>query len=660
MNPAVRYTAHGAGYNLFLTGRGPSLSFAGSHRVDIALMNSNRAPEIEPLDPLAARTDYFRGNRANWRANVPSYSRVRYRAVYPGVDVVYYGKQNQLEYDFVLQPGADPRAIRMKFSGAGHLSLSPEGDLVLEAGGARMVQKKPFIYQDLPGQEHPGTTVRRQIAGNYTLLGHNMVGLRLDRYDRTRTLVVDPTLTYLTYLGGTGTDKVHAVKLLPNGLLYIAAETDTNTLPGPDNAYASSDTGLTDIWVGVLDTTPQGNFGLVYASYLGGTNMDIPLALDVDSAGVMYLTGTTTSTDFPVTGNAFQPTGAGATVEAFVVKLDPSQSGTASLVYSSFLGGLTGDDKGNGIAVDSNGMIYIIGTTKSTDFPITASAYQSVLWAAQDTFLCQVDPNAGVLVYSTYLGGEDLDEGRAILVGQNGLVYFAASTLSTQFPMAGYNYSVTPFGGADIIIGVMDMTKSGQDSLVYSTYFGGSGNDEVSKIAFDSKGNLLVTGYTLSDDFPVTKDAMQNKFAGNGDAFVAVVNPANAFQSFMVYSTYLGGSHGEAAYGIAGDSAGNIYVTGYTLSADFPAANAIQPQWASGTELFLTKFRPGVAGYGAIQYSTYLGLSSTYVPTDMVVGPDGTAYVVGYAGIGLPSAANALQGGGFAGSMDGFLLVVSQ
>jgi hypothetical protein len=657
MGPAVRYSAHAGGYDLFLTKNGPSLAFrtAGpvpqSRRVDISLLNSNRAPAIEALDRFQTRTDFFRGNRADWRTNVPSYSRVRYRAVYPGVDVVYYGNQNQLEYDFVLQPGADPNAIRMKFSGDGHLSLSLEGDLVLESGDARIVQKKPFIYQD-----DPKTSVRRQVAGGYTLLGHNLVGLRLDHYDRTRTLVVDPTLTYVTYLGGPGVDMINAVKLGPKGLLYITGQTDTNALPG--FGYASSTTGLTDIWVCVLDTT--NGFGLVYASYLGGTNLDIPLALDVDSAGVMYLTGTTTSTDFPVTDNAFQKTGAGATVDSFVVKLDPSQADKAALVYSSYLGGLTGDDRGNGIAVDSKGLIYIIGTTKSTDFPVTASAYAGVIFGTQDAFLSQVDPNAGTLVYSTYMGGEDLDYGKAILVGPTGLVYFAASTLSTQFPMAGYSYNGSSFGFQDIIVGVMDMTQSGVASLVWSTYLGGSGNDEVNAIAFDAKGNILVTGYTLSPDYPVTPDAMQHSYAGNADTFVSVLDPTKSFLSSLVYSTFLGGSHTEVGYGVGADSAGNIYVTGYTLSPDFPTANAIQPGWAGGIDIFLTKFRPGVAGAGAVQYSTYLGLSSIYVPTALAVGPDGTAYVVGYAQIGLPSTYNALQGGGFAGAVDGFLLAVGQ
>ncbi len=668
MNPAVRYSSHAGGYNLYLTEHGPSLTFSAAgksgspaqqaktarhaERVDISLLNSNRAPAIEGLDRLHSRTDFFRGASTNWRTNVPSYSRVRYRGVYPGVDVIYYGNQSQLEYDFVLQPGADTNSIRMKFAGAGHLSLSPEGDLVLESGGSRIVQHKPFIYQD-----DPKTLARHQVAGQYRLLGRDVVGLKLDAYDHTRTLVVDPTITYSSYLGGTGIDQVNAIKLASNGLLYLAMQTDTAALPA--DGYDSDITGLTDIWVGVLDTTAAGNYGFVYGTYLGGTSLNIPLGIDVDSSGVIYVTGTTTSTDFPVTANAFEPTGAGANISAFVVQLDPSQAGTAALLFSSFLGGITGNTYGNGIAVDpTNGLIDVIGTTLCTDFPVTASAYAGILYGSQDAFITQIDPVAGMVTYSTYIGGEDLDYGKAILVSPTGLVYFATSTLSLQFPMAGFSYSGTSFGFQDIVIGVMDLTQSGVPSLVYSTYLGGSGNDDVNAIAFDPSGNLLITGYTLSSDFPVTADAMQGTYAGNADAFVSVLNPNNSFTSGLVYSTFLGGSQTEVAYGVGADSSGNIYVMGYTLSPDFPIANAIQPGYANGIDLFLTKFKPGVIGTSAIQYSTYLGLSSVYVPTGMAVGQDGTAYLVGYAQIGFPTTYNALQPGGFAGGTDGFLIAV--
>jgi hypothetical protein len=347
-------------------------------------------------------------------------------------------------------------------------------------------------------------------------------------------------------------------------------------------------------------------------------------------------------------------------VAAFVLELNPfGLSGAVSLVYSTFLGGTTGDTTGNGIAVDRNGLIYVIGATKATDFPLTDSAYQSVTWGPQDAFLCQLDPNAGVLVYSTYLGGELADQGRAILVAPNGLVYFAVSTESTEFPMAGYafNYNLTsPYG---IVIGVMDMTQTGAASLVYATYFGGSDIQEVRGMAFDSAGRLLLTGYTLATDFPVTPDAFQPKPGGNGDAFVSVVNPMDGLH-FLVYSTYLGGSQGEVAYGIAGDSAGNIYVTGYTLSPDFPTtADGFEPQWGGGTDLFLAKLKPGTPGPGGLLSSTYIGQRGVYSPTALTLGRDGTIYMVGWGTVGLPSTANALQGYG-GGLSDGFLIVLTK
>ncbi|HEY2018401.1 MAG TPA: SBBP repeat-containing protein [Bryobacteraceae bacterium] len=648
-DPAIRYTARGGGYTLLLTDQGPTLAFPSSRRIDLSLLNSSRAPQIEALDRLSSRTDYYLGRRENWRKGVASYSRVRYRQVYPGVDVVYYGNQSQLEYDFVLQPGADPNAIRLKFRGASRVHVSPEGDLMVEAGGDRILQKRPFIYQD-----DSNGSPRREVQGRYVMLAHNVVGLRLDRYDRSRQLVIDPVIQYCSYLGGSGTDQINAVKLTAAGLLYVAGNIANADLTAIGNAYNTTSTGNVDAFVAVLDTTAAGAYGLVYLTYLGGTNNDVPSAIDVDSLGYIYLTGTTNSTDFPMV-TAFQSTGAGATVDSFVAKLDPNQGGSNGLVFSSYLGGTTGDDTAHGMAVGPNGMIYVIGTTKSSDFPVTSGAYQPVSWGPSDAFLCQIDSNAAALVYSTYLGGEGNDDGRAILVGKNGLVYFAASTLSTQFPMAAYNYSGVPIGAEDIIVGVMDMTQSGTASLVYSTYFGGSANEEVRAMAFDSKGNLVITGYTLSSDFPATRDALQPSYGGNSDAFVAVVNPATLGPGFLVYATYLGGAHGDVGYGVAADSAGYLYVTGYTLSSDFPVANALQSDWGNGTDVFLTKFRPGVAGKNSIQYSTYLGATGLYVASSVAVGLDGTAFVVGYGRTGLPS-----QGGYAGGATDGFILAVGQ
>jgi hypothetical protein len=644
LSPEVRYTAHAGAYNLQLTNAGPSLTL-GSHRVDISLLDSNRAPQIDALDPQATRTDYYVGKRDGWRANVASFGRVRYQSVYPGIDIVYYGNRSQLEYDFVIAPGADPRAIRMCFRGAKQVRIGEAGDLMVDD----MIQKRPVIYQDNP---------RREVTGRYVLLGRNTVGVRVGGYDRSRALVIDPVLTYLTYMGGTGADRINAAKLFGNKL-YIAGQTATGDLGATDGAYASVNNGGVDIFVAIVDTTPGAGYRLLYFSYLGGSGDDIPNAIDVDAKGVLYLTGSTNSTNFSLGGAVPQITGGGAFTDAFVLQLDPAGSGTDALTFSTYLGGATGDEVGNGIAIGNDAMIYVIGTTKSSDFPVTGNAYQPVQWGPSDAFVAKLDPVAGTVVYATYLGGEGQDDGRAILVGANGLVYFAASTVSDNFPMAGFQVYGSRLGAEDAIFGVMDLTKAGPPSLVYSTFFGGTGNEEARGMAFDAKGNVIVTGYTLSTDLPVTGDAVQSASGGNGDAFVAVFNPSLTFGQGLLYSTYFGGSHGEVGYEVAGDAAGNIYLAGYTLSADLTVAGTVpQSQWGKGTNVFVTSFKTGVSGKGALNFSTYMGSSGTYVPTGLALAADGTIYLVGYGSIGLPSSSNAQQGGFGSGATDGFILVM--
>jgi hypothetical protein len=660
---SVRYVAKTSNYTLLMHPGGVTVQPPHSKPLTISLVHSNPASKIESTDQLPIHVNYLVGGRDHWRTEVPTWSRVEYRDIYPGIDAVFYGNQNQFEYDLVLKPGADPRSIRFKLGGGTGLHISPEGDLVMESAAGRMEQKKPVIYQET-------SSGRREVAGRYVLLSRNVAGLRLNDYDRRKKLVIDPSITYMTYLGGTGQDQINAVKMGPNHRLYVIGQTDSNQIIPSGDAYNTTNTGLIDSFLATIDTTPGKGFPVVYLTFLGGSNNDIPLGLDVDAKGVAYITGTTTSTDFPVTGQAFQSTGAGASVDAYVVQLDPSHAGSNGLLFSSYLGG-SADDSGNDIAVDSSGLIYIIGTTKSSDFSVTDSAYQPVLWGPQDTFLTKIDPNAGTILYSTYLGGESDDWGRRILIGKDGLVYFASATLSSLFPMAGTNFAGNPnnntaTGAQDIVIGVMNMNKTGNDSLVYTTYFGGSGNDDVHGMAFDPSGNLLITGYTLNacdgclGDFPVTSNALQGTYSGNGDAFVAVVNPSKIGSAFLIYSTYLGGSDGDVGYGVNADSAGNIYVTGYTLSKNFPVQNAPQPTWGGGTNIFLTKFKPGVAGLNSISFSTYVGASGTYVPTGVSLGTDGTVYVAGFGNLGLPSSANAVQGGYAGGVSDGFVMVIDQ
>jgi hypothetical protein len=646
---SVRFTARSAGANLQLTARGPAF-LVGASRVEIGLIHSNAAPAIEPLDRLPASTNYMVGARSQWHTGIANYSRVRYHGVYPGIDVVYYGNQNQLEYDFVLAPGANPDAIRLRFGGDVQVSLTPGGDLALQSGGAQVLQKAPAIYQD-----------NRPIRGRYILLARNQVGFRLDRYDRTRPLVIDPILVYCAYMGSSGNDRISAMKMGPNGQLYITGSTPNGEMPYIDGAYDNFNDGLTDIFLAIVDTT-GGNFTLKYFSYLGGSNVDVPLALEVDSAGVAYLAGDTASLDFPMAGNSFQTTFGSADRVGFVATIDPSLYGGVSLTYSTYLGGTDGSTSIAGIALDPAGFIYLIGTTAATDFPYTDNAYAQVLFGPQDAFLTKLDRNSASLPYSTYLGGGTTDEGRSIAVGTNGMVYFGITTASVDFPLEGSSYRRTLHGEDGIVIGMMDMTKSGEVSLVYSTYFGGpapdpnvdhSGhNEEVRKIALDANNNVILTGYTLSPDFSVTPDAAQRNATGNTDVFVSVVNPSDPAH-FLVYSTYFGGTQGEVAYDVKPDGAGNIYFTGYTLSPDLFTVGELYG-WGGGIDVFVAAVTPGKPGIAGRLFCTYLGATGTYVGSTLEVGPDGSVYVGGYGNIGMP-----ITGAGYSGgAADGFLVVL--
>ncbi|MGB9454789.1 MAG: SBBP repeat-containing protein [Bryobacteraceae bacterium] len=657
-NRDVRYLARGGAVKVALTDRGASLRMPGAGRVDMVLEGA-APPRIQPLEPMAARTDYFIGSRANWHTGVTSYTRVRYAQVYPGIDAIYYGNQGRLEYDFVLAPGADANSIRMRFRGADGLRITPAGDLEVQAGGATVIEKRPVVRQG-------GTDV----AGRYVLLSRDVAGFRMGHYDRSRPLVIDPVLIYSTYMGGSADDQINAVKLTANGWLYVAGYTNNSDMPYINGAYSNVSIGTTNIFLAILDTSAAGGFRPIYFSYIGGSDVDVPQAMVLDANGDVYLTGTTTSPDFPMVGNSIVPTfptvptttistPTVALTETFVLELNPALYGEVSLLYSTYLGGSEGNSYGNAIDLDQAGNIYVVGTTLAGDFPVTANAYQTGLWGGQDTFLTEINTGTATPLYSTLLGGELDDDGRGVAVAANGLVYMAASTESTEFPMAGYSYQGNLAGGYDLIVAVIDPSQYGTESLIYSTYFGGSDSEEVRGMAVDANGNLLLTGYTLSSDFPLTQDAAQPAYGGNGDIFVAVVNPFGP--NFLQYSTYLGGSDAEVGYAIGSDAQNSIYVTGYTLSKDLPVTpNAPEPTWPQGVDIVAAKVIPHIAGTGGFGYVTYFGGGSINSGQALAVAPDGTLYVAGFTGGGLTTTSNAVQGAYGGGVKDGFLFVLSQ
>ncbi len=586
------------------------------------LVGANPEPRIQGLEELPGKSNYLVGsNPEKWRTNVPTYARVLYTEVYPGVDLVYYGIQGKLEYDFIVAPSANPDTIRLTFEGAEKLDVDAQGDLLLHTQVGPVLFKRPFVYQQTGADS-------QEIYGSYVVAADRQVSFQLGAYDATRPLIIDPVLVYSTYLGGSGVEAAFSdIAVDPAGNAYVTGVTRLGDFPTA-NPLQQASGGFEDAFVTKLNPTGS---ALVYSTYLGGSSIDLGVSIAIDPIGNAYVAGYTASPDFP-TLNALQAT-LGGGLDAFVAKLTPD--GTA-LEYSTYLGG-SGNDPSFDIAVDSAGSAYLTGLTESADFP-AANPLQLNCVALRDAFVTKLNPTGSALVFSTYLCGSGNDIGRGIAIDSAGNTYVTGHTGSANFP------TVNPFqpafaGGIDD--GFITKLNPTGSALVYSTYLGGSGFDQLHGLATDPAGNAYVTGYTGSADFP-TVDPLQQPALAVTDAVVAELNPAGG----LIYSTYLGGSGTDRGSGIAVDAAGNVYVTGHTESADFPTVNPLQLNYAGLRDVFVTKFN---STGSSLVYSTYLGGSDDDNGKNIAVGSDDNVYVTGLTrSTNLPTA-NPLQpanGGG--------------
>ena len=433
-DPRVNFLTQGAGYMAFLTPNSAVMELqqgTSGNVVTMKLLAANRGSHAVGLDKQAGVSNYFVGNdHSKWHTNIANYADVAYNGVYRGINLVYHGDQQQLEYDFVVQPGASPGAIRLVFGGVTGKSLDARGDLVLHTSGGDMVEHAPVAYQIVNGVEHA-------VASRFVIGPGGQVGFQVGHYDHGKALVIDPvlSLSYSTYLGGKANDIGHAITVDSSGNAYITGYTDSSNFPTSGPVQRSS-AGGDDVFVTKLNPTGT---ALVYSTYLGGTNADIGNAIAVDSAGNAYVTGWTASANFPTT-SPLQAHLKGSE-DAFSLKLNPA--GTA-LVYSTFLGG-SGLDQGYGIAVDGSGNAYVSGTTASTDFPTTPGAYQTTDPAITVAFVAKVNATGSSLGYATYLGGSANGDGRGIAVDGSGNAYVTGDTRSTNFATAGAFQ--TTFGG---------------------------------------------------------------------------------------------------------------------------------------------------------------------------------------------------------------------
>jgi hypothetical protein len=629
------------------------------------LVGANARPEVKGLEPVACPVNYFVGNDPKkWHTDVPQYSRVKYDAVYPGVDLVYYGTQGQLEYDLVVAPGADPDQIRLAYEGAENVTLNSAGDLLLRVGESTVRQHRPVVYQDVGGKRRTieASYVVEPAAPSHPAAGRapTTVRVALGDYDRARTLVIDPILAYSSYLGGGGIgygfgpeDAAYSIAVDQYGFVYVTGVTLSPTFP-LHNQY-SGDQNQWDVFVTKLDPhSSAGSLPLRYSSYFGGNYSEQGNGIAVDDDGSAFVTGYTTSSNFPLLG-AYQTVRKG-NLDVFVMRVDTNLSGLSSLRYSTLLGG-NADDVGSGIATDaSSGFAYVTGSTQG-GLPVKNACQPAFGGSFSDAFLAKIDTNAvgaASLSYLTYLGGNDVDYGNGVAADASGHAYVAGSTVSFDFVTTPGAYSIAK-GCLDAFVVMLDTNLTAAASRVYNTRVGGNHYDMANAIAVDPSGNAYITGMTDSINFPVEGGypGAVPVVAGAWDAFLTKLNPSG---TAVPYSTRFAGNGQESGMGVAVDAAGNAYVTGNTASTDFPTQDPLFVDMP-GADAFVAMVNTNAIGTASLVWSTYLGGGSTDAAAGIAVDQSGSAYVTGYtASLDYPTV-DAYQGD--QPGMDAFITKIS-
>jgi hypothetical protein len=566
--------------------------------IKASFIGANQEAEISGENQLSKYSNYFTGdNPDKWQTRVPSYSSITYKDIYPGIDLKYYGNGQSMKYDFIVAPGADISMIQIRYEGVDGLNICNDGSLSATTSFGPVYEQTPIIYQEIDGQ-------RREISGRYIIKEAGAFGFAIDNgYNPTLPITIDPELVYSTYLGGNDDDWGNAMAVDYDGYAYIVGETQSSDFPIVNPYQPSIFLPYSDIFLTKL--TPDGA-GIVYSTYLGGSDGEIGMAVALDNAGFVYLTGYSNSRDYPVV-NPFQ-TYQGV-FDIVVTKLVPTGD---SLVYSTYLGD-AGTDLPYSMAVDKNGCAYLTGTTNSTNFPMKnpLMLYQG----NNEAFVTKFAPTGDSLIYSTYLSGSNVDHGYAIAVDKDDQAYIAGYTYSIDFPTLYSNQEHQYV--MDAFVTKLNPTGS---AIRYSTFLGGDFEDKALAMALDDQGYVYVTGYTSSSDFPTLNPYQTHQ--GNKDIFVVKLAPTRCL---IEYSTYLGGNQEDWGWGIAVDKMGNAYVTGFTESTNFPTLDPFQ-QDQEYYDAYLTKLGPAGNELG---YSTYLGGSESDYGYAVALDGNDNVYVMG-------------------------------
>ena len=626
---------------------------AGEPRVRIGFAGASPSSRPVASEAQPGRVHYLIGrDTSRWRRNLPLHGRITCAGIRPGLDLAVYGRDGRVEFDVIAAPGADLGALELVIDGAEAPALEPGGDLALRAGARRLVLRAPVAYQEASG-------ARRAVESRFAARGPARFGFALGAHDPSLPLVVDPVLELSTYAGGNRLDTARAVVVDDDGSVVVAGTSESNDFPTTPGAFQEEYAGANDDFergdAFVMKLAPGGT-SLVWATYLGGKDPDAASGVALGPGGDVFVTGSTWSKDFPVSPGAFQPERGKNLFDAFVARLGPDGD---MLVYSTYLGGKDGDSAA-AVAVDGANNATVAGNTFSKDFPVTAGAFQSERDGRQDAFVSRLAPGGDARLWSTFLGGEELEFANGVALGADGGAVVAGGTGSNKFPVT--QGALQPVYASDGDGFVSKLSDDGA-TLLWSTFFGGKdGNpfafDFASSVRLDALENVYVAGETLSRDLPVTLDAFDPECGRNDnctftDGFVAKLSGDGCA---LLYGTYLGDSDTDAARGLAVDDRGHAHVTGYTRDNDFPVTpDAFQIDRRGAADAFLSELGP--AGRDLL-YSTFLGSGDDDAGNAVAVSGALRTHVAGSsAGNNFPIVGSAFQSDYHGGGADGFVAV---
>ena len=623
----ARFVSRTPGLTVSLGEAGVELRPHSGNAIWMTWVGQTGGTAFEGVDRLEGHSNYLRGSDPKrWHTKIPQFRKVRQREIYPGIDVVFYGNGQQLEFDFVVSPGTDPDRVEMAFQGAERVEINEEGDLVFETPSGELRSRRPHVYQMRGG-------VEEVVESSYVFRDEDRVGFALGEHDPTLALIIDPKVDFASYMAGEDDDGARGVTTDSEGNTFITGYSEFSEappqFPSTEDSYQPDHFGEVpgdageqgeidpelDAFVWKMN---EDGSALKWGTFLGGEDFDIGKAIAIDAEGNVYICGETNSSSFPTTVGAFQRGRPGFGLNSFVAKLSADGS---ELDYATYLGGIGIDHTlAHDIAVDAAGAAIVTGQTRSSNYPTTAGTVGPTPFGGDDIFVTHLSADGSSLLSSTFLGGSGEDIGYGVMLDGDGNPFVAGSTASADFPAPKAAFQRELAGGTDAFVAKLSPAL---DSLGYATLVGGTSDDEAQDVYVQADGSASIVGTTESDDLPIGDSAFDDGYNGQGDVLIATVGPDGTTAS----CTYLGGSKRDRGYSLVVTAAGDIIVVGQTRSEDFPVSDDA-PQDSLRTNIgdaFLTQ----ISVAGELVDSTYYGSGNEDIAHSVALAADGGPVMVG-------------------------------